>query len=445
MSMITVAIVSLIGLFFLIGIGVHIGFALSSMSLIGIWLMTGRLEVAISILSLTSFEAIKDYTFVVTPMFILMGCLMSYSGVAKDLFDSMNRGFKKVPGGLGIATVISNAVFAAVTGVSVASAAIFSKISLPEMNRHHYKPGFSLGTVGGSSVLGMLIPPSLLLIVYGMVSETSIGKLFIAGIVPGVILAGIFCIGIVTMCTVKPELAGRYKNAENKVVNKNNEVENEKTFSKTTLRALPIYFIIVLVLGGIWGGLFTPTEASAVGALATLVLSMARGMNWKGFKGILQESASTTATILFLLISAQMYSRMLTMSGATVALANLVANSGLGTGTVLFLIIIVLILLGCVLDSTSILLITVPLVLPIALAFGWDLIWLGIVMIIVIEMGLLTPPFGMVVFTMKATIGNEVEVEEIFKGVIPFLLMMALAVLIIVIFPSLVTWLPGLR
>ena len=182
--------------------------------------MTGRFNVAVSILSTTSFEAIRDYAFTVIPLFVLMGCFMSQSGVAKDLFDSMNYGLKKLPGGLGIATVISNAVFAAVTGVSVASAAVFSRICLPEMNRHHYRPGFALGAVGGSSVLGMLIPPSLLMIVYGMVSETSIGKLFLAGIIPGLILAGIYCIGIICMSAAKPELAGRMKNEQGKVVNK---------------------------------------------------------------------------------------------------------------------------------------------------------------------------------------------------------------------------------
>ncbi|MBR0597459.1 TRAP transporter large permease [Sinanaerobacter chloroacetimidivorans] len=445
MSMITVAVISVICLFTLILFGVHIGFSLSLMSFIGIWLMTEKIQIALSILATTSFEAIRDYTFAVIPLFVLMGCFMSQSGVAKDLFDAMNYFIKKLPGGLGIATVVSNAVFAAVTGVSVASAAVFARICLPEMSRHRYKPGFALGAVGGSSVLGMLIPPSLLMIVYGMLSETSIGKLFLAGIVPGLILAGIYCVGIIGMSIAKPELTGRAKNAGGKVISASVEEEATQNFLMVSLRALPIFIIVILVLGGIWGGFFTPTEASAVGAFATLILSVARGMRPKGLKKVLLETAGTTSSILFLLISAQMYSRMLTMSGATVALANMVQNSSLGAGIVLFMICFVLILLGCVLDSTSILLITVPLILPIAAAFGWNLIWLGIVMIIVIEMGLLTPPFGMVVFAMKATIGEGVEVEDIFKGVIPFLLMMAMAVVIIIAFPSLTTWLPSLQ
>lgn len=445
MSVITVAAVSLVCLLALILLGIHIGFSLSLMSFVGIWLMTQKFSIAVSILATTSFEAIRDYAFTVIPLFVLMGSFMSRSGVAKDLFDSMNYSLKKLPGGLGIATVISNAVFAAVTGVSVASAAVFSRICLPEMDRHHYRPGFALGCVGGSSVLGMLIPPSLLMIVYGMVSETSIGKLFMAGIIPGLLLAGIYCVGIMILSRTKPELAGRYRNEQGKIVNKEDENEKEKPFIVLLFKALPIYLIVILVLGGIWGGLFTPTEASAVGALATLILSLFRGMRWNQLKAVLLESAGTTSSILFLLISAQMYSRMLSMSGVTVMLGNMAAKSGLGSWAIMFLIIVVLIILGCILDSTSILLITVPLILPIAAAFGWDLIWLGIVIIIVVEMGLLTPPFGMVVFAMKATIGKGVEVEEIFKGVLPFLFMMIIAVLLILTFPQLATYLPYLK
>jgi tripartite ATP-independent transporter DctM subunit len=414
------------------------------MSFVGIWLLSGKMKVALSILGTTAFEAIREYTYAVIPLFVLMGCFMSHSGVAKDLFNAMNVFFRKLPGGLGIATVISNAVFAAVTGVSVASAAVFSRISLPEMLRHNYRSGFALGTVGGSSVLGMLIPPSLLMIVYGMLSETSIGKLFLAGIVPGLVLAAIFSCGIILISLVRPEVTGNTSLKERRAL-----AEDEKTDIMTNvrlvLRALPIFAIILLVLGGIWGGFFTPTEASAVGAISTFALSLAYGMRAHGIKRVLQESAGTTASILFLLISAQMYSRMLTMSGAAVFLTNLINNSHMGSMPVLLLICFILIVLGCILDSTSILLITVPLILPVALTFGWNLIWLGIVMIIVIEMGLLTPPFGMVVFAMKATIGAGVEVEEIFKGVAPFLIMMVLGVVLVVAFPSLATWLPGLQ
>lgn len=446
MSVTAIAVASMFILLALILGSVHVGFSLATMSFIGVWMMTGNPKTALAMLSTTAFEGIRDYTFAVVPLFVLMGCFMSRSGVARNLFDAFNYFLKRFPGGMGIATVISNAVFAAVTGVSVASAAVFSRICLPEMNRYNYKKTFALGAVAGSSVLGMLIPPSLLMIVYGMLSETSIGKLFMAGIVPGLVLSAIYCVGIIIMCSLDPALAGLARGEDGKLRMIDAKEEKQELFFPVFLRALPIFVIVLLVLGGIWGGFFTPTEASAVGAFATLILSVCMGMGLKDIKAALLEGMGTTASIFFLLLTAQMYSRMLAMSGVTVRLGNLIANSGLSSGWVLFLICLILIILGCVLDSTSILLLTVPLILPIAAAFQWNLIWLGIVMIIVVEMGLLTPPFGMVVFAMKATIDDdEIKVEHIFRGSVPFLFMMIIAVLIVILVPSLATWLPSLQ
>jgi tripartite ATP-independent transporter DctM subunit len=201
--MITIAVITIFCLFALILMGVHIGFALAIMSFTGVWLMSGKLSVALSILATTSFEAIRDYVFAVLPLFVLMGAFMSHSGAARDLFNASNFFVRKLPGGMGVATVVANAIFAAVTGVSVASAAVFSKICLPEMSRLNYDKKFALGAVAGSSVLGMLIPPSVLFIIYGMTAEQSIGKLFVAGIIPGLILAAMYSILIVGMCVWK--------------------------------------------------------------------------------------------------------------------------------------------------------------------------------------------------------------------------------------------------
>jgi tripartite ATP-independent transporter DctM subunit len=416
------------------------------MSFIGVWLMSGKLTVALAILATTSFEAIREYVFAVLPLFILMGAFMSNSGAAKDLFSASNYLLKRLPGGMGVATVAANAVFAAVTGVSVASAAVFSKISLPEMVRLNYDKKFAVGAVAGSSVLGMLIPPSVLLIIFGMLSEASIGKLFVAGVMPGVVLALIYSIGIVTMSVVKPEIAGRKKAAGDTAAaaeQAKTAAEGEK-FGITAVKSLPVFILVILVLGGIWGGLFTPTEASAVGALGAMVVAFFKKISFQQLKEVLLETAATSSTILFLLITAQMYSRMLSMSGLVVWLGDQVAASNVSSGVVMFLLCILLLILGCILDSTSILLLTVPLILPIAAHFQWDLLWLGIVMVMVTEMGLLTPPFGMVAFAMKATLGDAVALEDIFRGSLPFLLMMAIGVLVVIAFPVLSTWLPSL-
>ncbi len=437
--MITIAVITIFCLFALIFMGVHIGFALAIMSFTGVWLMSGKLSVALSILSTTSFEAIRDYVFAVLPLFVLMGAFMSHSGAARDLFNASNYFVRKLPGGMGVATVVANAIFAAVTGVSVASAAVFSKICLPEMTRLNYDKKFALGAVAGSSVLGMLIPPSVLFIIYGMTAEQSIGKLFVAGIIPGLILAGMYSILIIGMCLWKPEIGGRGA-AQLQIAG----AEDDEKALKVMIQALPVVALVVLVLGGIWGGLFTPTEASAVGALGAMLVGWMKKLTLAKVKDVLLETAATTSSILLLLIAAQMYSRMLAMSGLVAQLGNAVAGSGVPGWVIMAALFALLLVLGCILDSVSILLLTVPLILPIAAKLGWDLIWLGVVMVIVTEMGLLTPPFGMVVFSVKATIGDAVRLEDIFRGSMPFLAVMFIFSLIVIAFPILSTWLPSL-
>lgn len=435
-GLITVAILFLL----IIILGVHIGFALSLMSVVGLWWLTGKVSVALNILGTTAFEAIRDYVFSVVPLFILMGTFMSESGSAEDLYNAAYILLKKIPGALGIATVIANAVFAAVTGVSVASAAVFSKISLPEMLRLRYNKLFALGTVAGSSVLGMLIPPSVLFIVYGMMTGEAIGKLFIAGILPGLLLAAIYSIGIILMVILWPELAGKKKCEE--AANTQRSPKNSSLF--IYLKTLPTLCLIILVLGGIWGGFFTPVEASAIGAMGAFTVAVFRGMRGQGLWKCLLETGASTCSILLLLISAQMYARMLTLSGLIGWMNDLVLNLGMSPLIVILLFIIILVLLGCILDSTSILLITIPLMVPVVQKLGFNLIWFGVVMVIATEMGLITPPFGMVVYAMKATLGEAVTIEEIFRGSVPFLLMMALALIIVIVYPPLSTWLPSL-
>jgi tripartite ATP-independent transporter DctM subunit len=278
------------------------------------------------------------------------------------------------------------------------------------------------------------------MIVFGMVAEVSIGKLFVAGVIPGLLLALIYSIGIVIMSLAKPELVGGFRYSPIPATN-SHKTQEAISFM---IKPLPVVALIIVVLGGIWGGFFTPTEASAIGALGALLLALSKGMGKKGVKESILETAATTSTILFLLIAAQMYSRMLTMSGVVNWIGNIVVNLQVSPYIILFLFIILWIILGCLLDSTSILLITVPLMAPIAKQLGFDLVWFGIVTIITVEMGLLTPPFGMVVFAVKATLGEMATIEEIFAGAIPFLFMMGIALVIVIAFPILSTWLPSL-
>lgn len=433
----TLALISVVLLFGLILLGVHIGVALAAVSVLTLWLITGKFSVAISLLQTTAYSAVMDYVFAVVPLFVLMGVFATVSGATRELFASAQVLLGRVRGGIGIATVFANAVFASITGVSVASAAVFSKIALPEMERLNYDRKFSLGIVAGSAILGMLIPPSVLMIIYGVLTEQAIGKLFIAGILPGLVVMLVLSLGIWTMVLVKPRLGGR-------------QVETRRLDFRTLVRVATapwaVVALVVLVMGGIWGGFFTPTEAGAVGAAGgfLLIFINRQKLTLHDLWRILLEAGQTTASIFLLLICAQMYSRVLTMSGLAGNVTQWVTALAIPPIFIVVGFIVVFVLLGCILDSTSIIIMTIPLMHPIALNLGYDPLWFAIVAILSIEIGLLSPPFGMVVFSMKSAIGKAVQVEEIFAGVMPFILLLGLALGIIIAFPGLSTWLPSL-
>lgn len=416
-------------------IGIHVGVALALMSVIGIWLIKGNFGIALSILGTTSFRAIYDYIFAVIPLFVLMGVMASLSGAAEQLFNLSNLFLGRVRGGLAVATVLANAVFAAITGVSLASAAVFTKLSLPHMQRHGYDKRLAVGTVAGSSVLGMLIPPSALFIVYGILSEEGIGTLFIAGIVPGLVLTAIYSIGIWLWIKSRPNL----------VIGRGVVVATGcRETAKVTLGTWPILALVALVLGGIYAGIFTPTEAGAVGAAGATTLALVkRKLNKTTFWPSLLETGETTAGILFLIITAQMYSRMLALSGLPAAFSEALLGLNVPNMVVLIGFILLLLFLGMLLDSISILLLTMPLMVPVATSFGYDLIWFGVIAVVAIEVGMITPPVGLIVYAMKSMVGELMSLEEIFQACLPFVVMMLIAEVLLVAFPTLSLWLPS--
>jgi len=338
-------------------------------------------------------------------------------------------------GGLGIATVGANGVFASITGVSIASAAVFTKVAVPEMRRHGYTPRFAVGVVAGSSVLGMLIPPSLLMIVYGVLAEQSVGRMFIAGIVPGILLALGFVATILLIAWVRPSFMERpdYNHADLH--------EDEPTLGQLMTKLVPILLLMLLVLGGLYSGFFTPTEAGAVGACGALVLALAkRRLSWRSFYGVLSETGHVAVSILFLILAASLYSRMLALTGLPMNIAQWVTSLELGVYQFLVLYLLVVILMGCIIDSVSIMLIVLPIVLPIAQFLNLDLIWFGVITVIAVEIGLVTPPFGISVYTVKASLNDDsVPIQEIFKGVMPFFLAMLVGLAVLTAFPSLST------
>ncbi len=293
----------------LVVIGVDIGIALLSLSFLGVWLIKDNLAIAERLVSMAAYSGIQEYVFATIPLFVLMGMLIAVSNVGKDTFDVAGWALRRVAGGLGMATVASNTVFAAVTGVSLASASVFTKVAVPEMLRHGYSPAFAVGTVAGSSILGMLIPPSVLLIMYGVIAEQSIGKLFIAGLVPGVLMAVAFCLTIYVTAVFFKGFAGHMRAPEGAGA-------NDMTWTEALGKFVPITALVVVMLGGLYAGIFTPTEAGAVGAFGALVLAAAkRRLTWARLWKCLMETGYVSVAILFLLITAAMYSRMITLAG----------------------------------------------------------------------------------------------------------------------------------
>jgi tripartite ATP-independent transporter DctM subunit len=436
MDAIAIAFITIALLFFLVIIGFHIAYALAFVSFIGIWMLKGDFGSAVALLGSTSMNAIREYVFAVLPLFVLMGSFMTRSGAGSELYAFANGVSRRVPGGLGVATVIANAIFAAVTGVSLASVTIFCQVAVPEMEKLKYDKRFAIGTIAGSSVLGMLIPPSVLFIIYGILTEVSIGKLFMAGVVPGLVLTAIYTVGIIVMAIHNPQLVGGKYSAAT--------AEKEENIFVLLWKAVPVFALVVIVLGGIWGGYFTPTEAAGIGAAGAGILAIFKKVGLKELNQCLLETASGCSSILILLLTASMYSRMLSMSGILTWASKIVIAQGFGPYTVLAFFILIILVMGFFLDSTSILLIGIPLMAPIMQAVGFDLIWFGVVAVIAVEMGLLTPPFGMAIFAIKATLGDYITIEESFAGSLPFLLMMFVALLIVIIFPGLSTWLPNL-
>ena len=442
----------IVALVVLIFLGVHIVVALGIASIAGIALATGSLDIALTTLATTSYQALRDYVFAVLPLFILMGELIGKSGAARDLYVLMNRLLRRLPGRLALATVMGNAIFAFVTGVSIAAAAAFSRIAYPEMVRHGYDKSFALGSVAGSACLGMLIPPSILMIVWGVLTESSIGHLFIAGILPGLTLAGLFCVYILCAAVWRPELVGEGVRppapAGAAAAAPSGPLPPETDRPQPSAREVRISvvgltIVIVAVLGGIWLEAFTPTEAAGIGTLLAFVLALLRGVRLKGLVEAMLITGRTSAPILILIIMAQLYSRLLAISGLSGTIQQTVLASGLGAAGILGIMVLVWFILGMFIDSISIMLITVPIFTPLAGRIGYDPIAFALIGILAIEAGLLTPPFGLVVYTVKSSVNDpEVSLGKIFAGSTPYWIMLLILTALVALFPPLANWLP---
>jgi len=436
-----IGLISIVAMLLLIYLGMHVPVVLALISFVGVWMIKGNIKIAVALLWISSAKTVADFLFGVIPLFVLMGLLVSVAGMGKDTYDIAQSMLRKVRGGLGMATVVANAIFAAITGVSIASATVFTRISVPEMLRYGYKGRFAVGTVAGSSVLGMLIPPSILLIIFALIAEESVGDLFIAGIGPGILLTVAFCVLIAIMAYGFPNMV-----AEPGALDA--QMDQEKMPTKELWsKVIPIAVLIFVVLGGIYAGFYTPTEAGAAGAFVAFIFAlMRRQLTVRKLWDVLVETGHITATLLFLIIAASMYSRMLGISGLPTELGRAIGDMNASFIELMILYVVILIILGTIIDSVSIMLITVPLFLVVLKPFEVDLVWFGVVTVIATEIGLLTPPLGLAVYVIKSTlVQKDISLADIFIGAAPFALMMLVVLILVMIFPEIPLYLVELK
>ena len=377
---------------------------------------------AFAILDTGPFETLSNYSFSPIPMFILMGVFASKAKMSAELFDGARKLFGGWRGGMALAAVTSCGVFSAISGSSLATAASMARVALPEMRANGYAPSLATGTLAAGGTLGIMIPPSIALLLYALITEQSVGEMFIAGVMPGLLGLVLYCVAIAIVVALKPELAQ----------------PGEPTTLMEKIKGLrglvPFGGIFAFIIGGIYGGLFTPTEAAAVGAAGTLVIALVRGMSFRQFREAIEETLFMSAMIFFMIIGAEIFGYFLSVSRISFTLVEFVDGLGLAPYAVLFTVLLLYILLGCVMDSIAMLLLTVPVVYPLIEAAGFHPVWFGIVTVITVELGLITPPVGMNVFVIK-TVAPEIPIKDIFKGVFPFVLSDLVRLALLVLFP----------
>jgi tripartite ATP-independent transporter DctM subunit len=426
-----VGILSVFIILILIYCGVHVAVSLGLVSFIGVWVYRDSVDIAISLLAAATRDTVSHEVFANVPLFALMGIVSAEIGLGADVYKVADQVFRRIRGGLGMATVAANALFASITGSSIASASVFTRIAVPEMRRFGYTPQFSVGVVAGSSVLGMLIPPSAMLIIYAIVAEQSVGDMFMAGFIPGILLAMAFILGIMVMTYVSPNFIGGPTTLSEE------DISPAISGWEIIKLLIPVAVLVVVVLGGIYSGWFSPEEAGAAGSAGALVIGvLKRRLTWSGFWRVLVETGHITAAILFLIISASMYSRMLGVAALPTMFSEWLTDMNLGLTGMMVIYVILMVALGTIIETASIILIVVPLFLSSVEALGGDIVWFGIVTVIGAEIGLLTPPLGISCFTIKSTIRDpSITLVHIFSGAFPFACIMLLVLIAIVAFP----------
>ena len=424
-----VGITAFLVLIFLLAITVPIGVAMMLCGVGGLAMIIGLIP-SLSLFGTTVMQSVVTYDLSIIPLFILMGALASRSGLSQELYDAFNAWLGGFRGGLALATVGACGAFAAICGSSVATAATMSKVALPEMKKYRYSDSMATGSVAAGGIIGILIPPSVILVLYGLLTESSIGDLFIAGFLPGILTILVFMIVISIVTRLHPESGPA------------GEKSTWKQKLNATLKTWAITALFATVIGGIYFGIFTPTEAAGVGAFGALFIAFSRKrLNREMMKETLLETGQTSAMIFTILIGAITLNNLVIFSGLANALADFVSGLDMSPATVMLIILLMYLIMGCFLDALAMILLTVPIFYPIVLDLGYDPIWFGIIVVMVVELGLITPPIGMNVFVIKGMV-QSVPLVSIYKGVLPFVIGQVVLIIAVFLIPEIALWLP---
>jgi len=430
MNPIVVGIIGILLLFILLGLRMQIGFAMALVGFLGFFILNS-FEAGVAVLGIQSYKTAAHYTLSVIPLFLLMGQFANHSKMGSEVYDMLYRWIGSLPGGLAMATVGACACFAAISGSSLATAAMFGTIALPEMQKMRYSDSLASGCIAAGATLGILIPPSSVLILYGILTEQSISKLFIAGMIPGIALALLFIATIFVMTKIRPEMGapGPKFPMKEKIVT-----------LKSTLGLIALF---ILVIGGLYTGWLTPTEAAGAGAFGALVVMiLKKRFTWTNLVSSLKDSAGATAMIFGILIGAMIFQYFITLSQIPDQLAQKVVGLTVSRYVILALIIGCFIVLGCFMEGLSIMVLAVPIVFPIIVHLGFDPIWFGIIITLTMEMSLITPPVGVNVFVLSG-VARGIPMNMMFRGILPFWFAMLVCIILLVIYPEIVMFLPN--
>ncbi len=430
MEPITIGLIGIVVLVIIFLLGMPVGFTMGLVGLVGFSIVNST-SAGFSILARDFYDTFSSYSLTVIPLFVFMGSVAFFSGMSGRLYDASYILFGRMRGGLAMATIAATAGFSAICGSTSATAAAMGKVSIPEMRRYGYDDGMAAGCIAAAGGLGILIPPSTIFIIYGILVQESIGKLFISGVIPGLILASIFILTVYVMCRLNPKLApaGAQTSWKQKITGLTGVLEMLALFG--------------LVIGGLFAGIFSPTQAGAAGTAGAIIIGLARRqLNWKNFWLATKDTLQITAMIMLIVAGAIVFGHFMAVTGMPAWISDFVGNLPIPPLAVMALIVLMYLIAGCFMDSLALIMLTVPILFPLVTKLGFDPIWFGVIIVLVTDMGVITPPVGINVFIIKGVV-PDVPLSKIFKGAMPFLIGMVVMTALVMFFPALATWLPS--